>query len=65
MTKLGDFLKKRGSTQNEAAALLGISVASVSGKARGKTPFKQGEIKKLAEHYEMTDSELREVFFDE
>lgn len=65
MTKLGMFLKGRGSTQNEAAAVLGISVTSMSGKAQGKTPFKQGEIKKLADHYKMTDGELREVFFNE
>lgn len=62
MTKLKDFLKTRGATQGEAAALLGISEASLSGKAKGKFQFKQDEIKKLAEHYNMTDSELREVF---
>lgn len=64
MTRLRDFLRSRGSTQNEAAEILGISKTSLSGKAKGHVPFKQGEMKTLAEHYKMTDDELREVFFD-
>lgn len=62
MTKLKDFLRKRGSTQNEAAGVLGISAAALSAKAQGKSPYKSGEMRKLAEHYQMTDAEVREVF---
>ena len=62
MTKLKDFLRKRGSTQNEAASVLGISATSMSAKAQGKSPFKSGEMKKLVDHYQMTDAEVREVF---
>ena len=64
MTALKDFLRSRNNTQNDAAKLLGISVASMSSKARGKRPFKQWEIKRIAEYYEMSNKELREVFFD-
>lgn len=62
MTRLKEFLKGRGSTQDEAAAVLGISKTALSNKATGKSPFKQSEIKKMVEVYEMTDEEIREVF---
>lgn len=62
MTRLKEFLKSRGVTQDEAAAALGISSTSLSSKANGKSPFKQSEIKKMVEVYEMTDGEIREVF---
>lgn len=62
MTSLKKFLRSRGVTQGEAAAALGISSTSLSSKANGKTPFKQSEIKKMVEIYDMTDEEIREVF---
>jgi hypothetical protein len=62
-TKMGQFLKSRGSNQNEAAEAIGVSTTSFSGKSNGKRPFKQWEIKKLAERYNMTAQELYDVFF--
>lgn len=56
------FLKEKGITQNEAAELLGISVASVSAKARGKQDFKVKEIKKFMKAYDMEPVEIVNVF---
>ena len=60
-TKMGQFLKKRGSSQVEAAELLGMRPSAFSMKARG---FSEGEKEKLARHYSMTEDEAREVFGD-
>ena len=62
-TRIGDFLKSRGSSQNEAAEVLGISVASMSMKANGTTNFKLSELRKLKERYGMTGEEVIDVFF--
>lgn len=64
-TKVGAFLKSKGSTQNEAAELLGISVQSFSGKVNNKQPFKLHEIKNLIQHYNMTKEDIWDVFFGE
>lgn len=64
-TKIGSFLKSKGSTQNEAAGLLGISVQSFSNKVNRKQPFKQHEIKNLIQHYDMSKDDLWELFFGE
>lgn len=64
-TAIAKFLKSKGSTQNEAAELLGISIQSFSNKALGKFPFKQYEIKNLIQHYNMNASEVYDVFFGE
>lgn len=62
-TKVGKYLKDKGDTQNDVARLLGISVQSLSNKATGRTDFKQSEIRKFAEHYGMSASEIMELFF--
>lgn len=64
-TKIGSFLKSKGSSQNEAAELLGISVQSFSHKANGKRSFKQHEIKNLITHYNMSKDDIWNVFFGE
>lgn len=63
VTKIGRFLKSRGSSQLEAAEALGISSAAMSMKAKGKTSFKLDELRKLKEHYHMTGQEVLDVFF--
>lgn len=64
-TRIGQLLKQKGATQGEAAKALGISMASFSGKANGRHQFKAGEIKKLAELYDMDATEIHNVFFQE
>lgn len=58
-TRVGQFLKSKGSSQKEAAELLGISTSTFSQKANG---FNESEICKMAEHYGMTDDEIAKVF---
>lgn len=58
-SKISRWLKSKGSSQNEAAAVLGINKSSFSLKANG---FSDKEKKKLAEHYAMTDEEIKELF---
>lgn len=62
-TRIGQFLKTRKSTQKDAAQELGVTVATFSNKANGYTEFKQSEIKKLADMYDMSNAEIRNVFF--
>lgn len=63
-TKMGRFLKSRGSTQNEAARIVGISKTAMSFKVRGYSDFKAEEIKKLADYYDMTNEEIASIFFE-
>lgn len=62
-TRVGQFLKKRGSSQGEAASVLGISEPAFSAKANGKNAFKLCELQKLAKHYSMTSEEIIGLFF--
>lgn len=62
-TKMGQFLKSKGSNQNEAAEVIGKSAITFSMKANGVSQFKQDEIKALIERYAMTTDEIMEVFF--
>lgn len=57
-TRIGQFLKAKGSSQNEAAKLLGISPCAFSLKANG---FSEEEVGKLAKHYKMTEEEVEDV----
>lgn len=59
-TKIGQFLKSRGSNQMEAASVIGITPSMFSLKANG---FNQREIDKLAKHYSMDEVEIKNVFF--
>ena len=61
-TRIGQFLKSKGSNQCEAAKVIGKSAATFSMKANGYSQFKQDEIKALAKHYEMTPEEVMETF---
>lgn len=55
-TKISQFLKSKGSSQKEAAEMLGITQCSFSQKANG---FTEREIEKLAEHYGANAEEIK------
>lgn len=61
-SKVGQYLKSRGSTQREAAKVLHLTETSFSNKANGYREFKLDEIKKLKDAYGMTWEEVEEVF---
>ena len=42
--------------------LLEISRSSASNKLNGKAEFKQSEIKKIAEHYNLTPEDIKQIF---
>lgn len=53
----------RGDTQTTLAEYLGISEASLSNKVNGKTEFVQSEISTIASRYDLSPSEVTEIFF--
>lgn len=59
-SKIGQFLKSRGSNQKEAAEAIGITSSTFSLKANG---FSKREIEKLAKRYDMDDAEIKNVFY--
>lgn len=58
-TRISQFLKSKGSNQNEAAQVIGVSPSVFSIKAKG---FTDEEKDKLAAHYGMTKRERKKVF---
>ena len=53
-----------GDTNKDLAELLGISEQSVSGKINEKgTEFKQGEIAKIKDHYNLSPEQVKSIFF--
>lgn len=59
-TKIAEFLKTRKSNQGEAASVIGVSQSTFSVKANG---FSAKEIEKLAKHYDMSEAEIKNVFY--
>lgn len=53
-----------GDTRQSLAAALKISKQTVGGKINGHTDFKQSEIRKIIERYNLTPAEVDEIFFD-
>lgn len=51
-------MARRGVLQKDIAAVLGISVASVSAKLRGETPIKVGELIAIAKRLDLPPSAL-------
>ena len=49
-------------TVSSLADYLGINRQNVSVKINGKRDFKQGEIAKIAERYNLTSEEVTEIF---
>ena len=53
-----------GDTNKDLAVLLEISEQSVSGKINEKgTEFKQGEIAKIRDRYNLTPKQVESIFF--
>lgn len=51
-------------TNGDLAKILDISEASVSAKINEKnTEFKQGEIAAICKHYDLTDKQIKDIFF--
>ena len=58
MVAVGD-----GAYTKKIAELLGITEPSANDKLNGKRPFTQPEIEKLALHYEMSDTDVCDIWF--
>jgi hypothetical protein len=53
-------------TYRDLACLLGISEQSFSSKINEKgSEFKQGEIAKICEHYDLSAEQMKSIFFAE
>ena len=63
--KLKSVMTLHGDTNKDIAELLGISEQSVSCKINENgTEFKQGEIKKISEKYNLSPDAVTAIFFD-
>ena len=61
---LRSIMVLHGETNKDLADLLGISEQSVSGKINEKgTEFKQGEIAKIKDHYNLSPEQVESIFF--
>lgn len=59
--KFKGWLRSNGLTYNDIAALLGLSVATVSAKINGKSDFLLSEIQAIKKKYQLDDN----IFFTE
>lgn len=63
--KLRSIMVLHGDTNKDLAEYLGISEQSVSNKINENgTEFKQGEIAKIKEKYNLSAEQVEEIFFD-
>lgn len=63
-TELRIVMLRNGDTNKELAEYLGISEQSVSNKINESgTEFKQGEIAKIKERYNLTAEQVATIFF--
>ena len=63
--KLKSIMALHGDTNKDIADLLEISEQSVSCKINENgTEFKQGEIKKITDKYNLSPAEVTAIFFD-
>lgn len=61
---LRSIMALHGETNKDLAKLLGISEQSVSGKINEtNTEFKQGEITKIRQHYNLSAEQVTNIFF--
>lgn len=61
---LRSIMVLHGDTNKDLADLLEISEQSVSGKINEKgTEFKQGEIAKIKDHYNLSPEQVESIFF--
>ena len=61
MKKIALVRRKRNLKQREISDLLGISLVSYCNKEKGRAGFKENEINKLIEFFELSYEELFEV----
>lgn len=61
--KLKAVILERGFTQEQIAALLGMTIATFNYKVNNKSEFKASEIKKLSEILNLTAEEVNAIFF--
>lgn len=63
--KLKSYMALHGHTNKDLADLLCISEQSVSSKINENgTEFKQGEIRRIKDEYNLTPEEVDAIFFD-
>ena len=63
-TELRIVMLRNGDTNKELAELLGITEQSVSAKINENgTEFKQGEIAKIKDRYNLTPEQVETIFF--
>lgn len=61
---LRSIMALHGDTNKDLAEMLGISEQSVSGKLNEKgTEFKQGEIAKIKDRYNLSPNQVESIFF--
>lgn len=61
---LRSIMVLHGDTNKDLAEMLGISEQSVSGKINENgTEFKQGEIAKIKDRYNLTPEQVESIFF--
>ena len=62
---LRSIMVLNGDTNSSLASLLGISLQSVSNKLNENgSEFKQGEIAKIKDHYNLTADQVEAIFFN-
>ena len=62
-TLLKPIMVLRGDNQMELARALGINENTLTCKMKQRNDFKQSEIKIIAERYNLTDAQIKEIFF--
>lgn len=61
---LRSIMALHGDTNKDLADLLGITEQSISSKINEKgTEFKQGEIARIKEHYNLSPEQVEAIFF--
>lgn len=55
----------KGDTTIALAKCLGVNRQNVSVKLNGRREFKQSEIAKIIRRYDLTDKEIRAIFWDD
>lgn len=61
--KLRAVILERGMTQEQVAGALGVSAPTLNCRINNKVEFKVSEVKKIQEILNLTDEEVRLIFF--
>lgn len=62
-SKLLGLMREKQITQNELASRLGISETSLNKKLKGNSQFKQDEIRKILDCFDLSIEEVSSYFF--